>query len=173
MATALATLQKHRNVLLIDVILLAALYLVPSFSHLTAVPLYKFEPMRIALIVALLFTNRANSYIIAFTIPLASAMITGHPEPFKALLMGIEFSILVASYHYLSQLVRIPAFAALTAAILVGKLAYYAMKYAALSAGLLAGSLVSTPPQTQLILAVATAAVFGIIEHYRPGNKQL
>ena len=62
MATALATLQKHRNVLLIDVVLLVALYLVPSFSHLTATPLYKFEPMRIALIIALLFTNRANAY---------------------------------------------------------------------------------------------------------------
>lgn len=171
MATALATLQKHRNVLLIDVVLLVALYLVPSFSHLTATPLYKFEPMRIALIVALLFTNRANAYIIAFTIPLASAMITGHPEPFKALLMGIEFSILVASYNYLAQVVRIPAFAALTAAILTGKVVYYAMKFAALSAGLLTGSLVSTPFQTQLVLAIGTAAVFGLIETYRTGNK--
>ena len=171
MATALATLQKHRNVLLIDVVLLVALYLVPSFSHLTALPLYKFEPMRIALIVALLFTNRANAYIIAFTIPLASAMITGHPEPFKALLMGIEFSVLVASYSFLAQVVRIPAFAALTAAILVGKVVYYAMKFAALSAGLLAGSLVSTPFQTQLVLAVGTAVVFGLIETYRTGKK--
>ena len=171
MATALATLQKHRNVLLIDVVLLVALYLVPSFSHLTATPLYKFEPMRIALIIALLFTNRANAYIIAFTIPLASAMITGHPEPFKALLMGIEFSILVASYSYLAQVVRIPAFAALAAAILTGKVVYYAMKFAALSAGLLTGSLVSTPFQTQLVLAIGTAAVFGLIEAYRAGNK--
>ena len=173
MATALATLQKHRNVLLIDVVLLVALYLVPSFSHLTATPLYKFEPMRIALIVALLFTNRANAYIIAFTIPLASAMITGHPEPFKALLMGIEFSILVASYSYLAQVIRIPAFAALTAAILIGKVVYYAMKYAALSAGLLGGSLVSTPLQTQLVLGIGTALVFGLVEHYRMKDKKL
>jgi hypothetical protein len=173
MATALATLQKHRNVILIDVVLLAALYLLPSFSHLTALPLYKFEPMRIALIVALLFTNRANTYLIAFTIPLASAMITGHPEPFKALLMGIEFTILVAGYSYLVQKVRIPAFAALTAAILLSKVVYYAMKFAALGAGLLAGNLVSTPLQTQMVLAIGTAAVFGLIEAYRTGNKQL
>jgi hypothetical protein len=173
MATALATLQKHRNVILIDVVLLAALYLLPSFSHLTALPLYKFEPMRIALIVALLFTNRANTYLIAFTIPLASAMITGHPEPFKALLMGIEFTILVAGYSYLVQKVRIPAFAALTAAILLSKVVYYAMKFAALGAGLLAGNLVSTPVQTQMVLAIGTAAVFGLIEAYRTGNKQL
>ena len=173
MATALAVLYKHRNVLLIDVALLAALYLLPSFSHLTALPLYKLEPMRIALIIALLFTNRTNTYFIAFTIPLASAMVTGHPAPFKALLMGIEFSVLVASYSYLVRMDRFPAFAALMAGILFSKTIYYTMKFAALNAGLLAGSLVSTPFQTQLVLAVGTAVVFGLVEHYRMKNKQL
>jgi len=167
MATALATLQKHRNIILIDIVLLAALYLLPSFSHLTALPLYKLEPMRIALIVALLFTNRANTYLIAFTIPLVSSWVTGHPPPLKAVLMGIEFSILIATYGHLVQKVRIPAFVALTVAILLGKVVYYTLKFGALSAGWLGGSLVTTPVQTQLILAVLTAAVFGLIEYYR------
>ncbi len=167
MVAALASLGKHRSTFLIDAALLAGLYLLPSLSHATALPLYMFEPMRIALIIALLFTHRANAYLIAFTIPLASAMITGHPEPFKALLMGIELSILVASYGYLVRIVRIPAFAALTAAILISKLIYYTMKFAALSAGLLSGGLVSTPLQTQLVLAIGTAAVFGLVESYR------
>jgi len=114
MTAALAGLQKHRNTFLIDVALLATLYLLPSFSHVTALPLYMFEPMRVAVLIALLFTNRTNAYFIAFTIPLASAMVTGHPVPFKALLMGIELSILVATYFYLAQLARVPAFAALT-----------------------------------------------------------
>ncbi len=73
MTAALATLQRHRNVLLIDVVLLVALYLVPSFLTCTALPLYMLEPMRVALIVALLFTNRANTYFIAVTIPLVSS----------------------------------------------------------------------------------------------------
>lgn len=166
MTAALATFSKHRNTFLIDVVLLAALYLLPSVSHVTALPLYMFEPMRVALIIAMLFTNRANAYIIAFTIPLASAMITGHPEPFKALLMGIEFSIIVACYGYLVQMVRLPAFGALTAAIITGKVVYYTMKFAALGTGLLTGSLISTPPQTQLILALGTASVFGLVEHF-------
>ena len=170
MTAALAGLQRHRNTFLIDVALLATLYFLPSFSHVTALPLYMFEPMRITVVIALLFTNRANAFFIAFTIPLASMMITGHPVPFKALLMGIELSILVATYSYLVQLTRIPAFAALTGAILLSKVIYYIMKFAALSAGLLAGNLVSTPFQTQLILAVGTAAVFGLIEHFRPRN---
>lgn len=172
MAAALAAFGKHRNTFLIDVALLAALYFLPSLSHVTALPLYMLEPMRVALIIALLFTNRANAYFIAFTIPLASAMITGHPTPFKALLMGIEFSVLVACYGYLLQILRIPAFAALTAAILIGKLVYYTMKYAALGAGLLSGSLISTPLQIQLMLAVGTAAVFGLVEYSRNKGKR-
>ena len=167
MTTALATLHQHKNTLLIDVALLVALYLVPSFAHLTALPLYMLEPMRVALCVSLLFTNRANTYFIALTIPLASAMITGHPPPLKAVLMGIEFSILVASYSYLVRRPRISAFAALSAGILLSKLAYYAMKFVALSTGLLAGGLISTPLQTQLVLSIGTAAVFGLIEYYR------
>lgn len=167
MSTAIASLQKHSHVILFDVFLLTALYLLPGLSHVTALPLYMFEPMRIALILALLFTNRSNTYLLAFTIPLASSMITGHPVLFKAVLMGIELSILVATYSYLVQWKRIPAFVALTAGILVGKLIYYSMKYVALGTGLLAGSLISTPIQTQFVLAVGTAAVFGLLEHFR------
>ena len=167
MSTALASLQRHRNTFLIDVLLLTALFVLPGFSHVTALPLYMFEPMRLALIIALLFTNRTNTYLLAFTLPLASFMITGHPVLFKAVLMGIELTILVATYSYLVRGQRFPAFAALTIGILLGKLIYYTMKFAALSTGLLAGNLISTPIQTQFMLAVGTAAVFGFVEHFQ------
>jgi hypothetical protein len=172
MTAALGALNRNRNVLLIDVVLLVALYLVPGISHLTALPLYMFEPMRIALVVALLFTNRSNAYFIAVTIPLASVMLTGHPEPLKAVLMCIEFSLLVATYGYLRQGIRLPAFAALTGAILLSKIVYYTMKSVALSAGWLAGSLVSTPVHIQLGLAIGTAALFSLIEYKRTGINQ-
>ncbi len=150
MSTALAVLQRHRNVILIDIVLLSALYLVPSFSHAFAIPLYKLEPMRIALIVALLLTNRKNTYLLAFTIPLVSSWITGHPPPLKAVLMAIEFSVLVAAYGFLVRKNLIPAFVALLTAILLGKVVYYTLKLGVLSAGLLGGSLVSTPVHIQL-----------------------
>jgi hypothetical protein len=167
MTAAMASLRKHRNTVLIDIGLVAALYLLPGISHVTAFPFYMYEPMRIGLIIALLFTNRANAFLIAFTLPFASFLISGHPAPFKALLMGIELSALAAGYFYFLKTLRIPAFAALTAAILLSKLLYYTLKYAALGAGLLGGSLVSTPLQTQLVLGIGTAAVFGLLETYR------
>lgn len=167
MSTALAVLQRNRNVILIDIVLLSALYLVPTVSHAFVIPLYKLEPMRIALIVALLFTNRKNTYLLAFTIPLVSSWISGHPPPLKAVLMGIEFTVLVAAYGYFADKVRLPAFLALASGILLGKVVYYTLKYITLSVGLMGGSLVSTPVHMQLLLAAGTAAVFGVIEHYR------
>ncbi len=172
MTTALAAIHRYINLLLIDIVLLTVLYMLPGFSHLTALPLYRFEPMRIAILVAILFTNRANAYFIAFTIPLASNMFTGHPVPLKALLMGIELVILVATYSYLVRHDRFPVFAALFTAMIFGKVVYYTMKYVALNTGWLAGNLVSTPVQTQVILAVSTALIFGLVEYYRPGHKQ-
>jgi len=173
MSAAMAMLHRHWSVVLVDVILLLALYLVPSVSHLTAIPLYMFEPMRIALLVALLFTNRTNTYFIAVTIPLASVVLTGHPEPLKAVLMAIEFSVLVAAYGLLARRLRIPVVAALAAAILVSKVIYYAMKSVALDAGWLSGSLISTPLQTQLVLALGTAALFGLVEYARKRKEQV
>ena len=172
MTTALAIINRHRNDLLIDIVLLAALFLLPALSHITALPLYKLEPMRLALIVALLFTHRANAYFIAVAIPLASMTLTGHPEPLKALLMAVEYSVLVAAYAWLIRTPRMPAFAAIAAAILLGKIIYYAMKFVALDFGLLAGRLISTPVQYQLMLALGTAAVFGLVAHFhkKQGN---
>lgn len=172
MTAALAVLQKHRNVLLVDVVLLAALYVLPAVSHATALPLYMLEPMRVALIVALLFTNRANAYFIAFTIPLASYFISGHPVLFKALLMGIEYSVLVAVFAIFQQHKQVPAFFALTAGILAGKVVYYLFKYVALGAGILTGGLVSTPVMYQLLLAIGTAAAFGLVEYLRNGRHR-
>lgn len=174
MATALATLNKYRNIILIDAVLLAALYLLPSLSHLAALPLYKLEPMRVAVLVALLFTNRSNTLLLAVTVPLASSWITGHPEPVKAVLIGIELAVLAGVYLYLANARRLPAVAAILVAILSGKVLYYTLKYLALSAGILDGRLVSTPVASQLILVAGTAVIFGLIEqYYRKSQSRL
>ena len=167
MTTALATLNRYRKVIVIDVVLVTALYLLPSLSHMAALPLYKLEPMRLALLVALLFTNRTNTFLLALTIPLASSWITGHPEPLKALLIGIELTVLSAGYFFLNETKRLPALLAMLVAILLGKAVYYGLKYILLSAGLLNGTLVSTPVASQLVLAALTALIFGAIEANR------
>ena len=162
MSVVLASWNRYRTPVLVDLALLAALYLLPTVSHMVALPLYKLEPMRIALVVALLFTGRVNAYLVAWTVPFASFLLSGHPELFKAMLIGIEYSVLVAAYGYLADKRNWSPFAGLVAAILAGKVVYYALKFLSLQAGLLAGNLVSTPVLTQTLLAAGTAAVFAL-----------
>ena len=167
MGAVLTQLNRHRDVIFIDIALLAGLYLLPSLAHAAGIPLWKLEPMRIALIIAMLYTHRANAYLLALTVPMISFAVSGHPEPFKAVLMGIEFSVLVAAWDFLARAKGWTPFLALTAAILAGKVVYYTLKYLSLSAGFLDGNLVSTPVATQAILAVGTAAVFAAVEYGR------
>ncbi len=172
MSVVLASWNRYRTPVLIDIALLAALYLLPTLSHMMALPLYKLEPMRIALVVALLFTQRGNAYLLAWTSPLASFVLSGHQELFKAALIGVEYSILVAAYGFLAQRWKGSPFAALLVAILAGKVVYYALKYLSLNAGLLEGNLVSTPVLTQAVLATGTAAVFALVVHRWPGPSR-
>ena len=165
--TAQSILRRHGRTVLLDFALLAGIYLLPSLSHLLALPIYRLEPMRIAVLLALLFSHRANAWLVAITLPLASFWMSGHPEPVKAVLMGIEFSVLIATYAALRHTLRLPAIASIGAAIVVGKLVYYGSKAAVLSLGWLSGALVSTPWTLQLATAAGTAVVFGLVERLR------
>jgi hypothetical protein len=165
--TAQSILQRHGRTVLLDFALLAGIFLMPSLSHLLAMPIYLLEPMRIAVLIALLFSHRANAWLVAITLPLASFLISGHPEPVKAVLMGIEFSVLIATYAALRHTLRLPTIAAIGAAIVAGKLVYYGSKAAVLSVGWLGGALMSTPWTLQLATAAGTAIAFGLIENAR------
>lgn len=165
--TAQTILRKHGRTVLLDFALLAGIFLMPSLSHLLAMPIYLLEPMRIAVLIALLFSHRANAWLVAITLPLASFWISGHPEPVKAVLMGIEFSVLIGAYLALRHTFRLPAIVSIGAAILLGKTVYYSSKALVLSVGWLGGALTSTPWTLQLATAAGTAIAFGLIENAR------
>lgn len=83
-------------------------------------------------------------------------------KTFRKIVENVD--VLLATYSHLLRKDRVPVFLALIAGILLGKLVYYALKYVALGAGWLGGNLVSTPIQTQLILALGTAAFFAVMK---------
>lgn len=165
--TAQSILHRHGRTVLLDFALLAGIYLLPSLSHLLALPIYLLEPMRLAVLIALLFSHRANAWLVAMTLPLASFWMSGHPEPIKAVLMGLEFSVLIAAYAALRHSVRLPTMFAMGAAIVTGKIVYYGCKALLLSVGWLGGALISTPWTLQLATAAGTAVAFGLIERLR------
>ena len=157
-STNVLTNGKTKTILL-DVTLIISLYLVPTISHLLALPLYYIEPMRLMLFVSILYTNRLNAAFIAITLPLFSFAVSSHPVFFKTLLISAELLMNVFLFYYLIKITNKPLIAGFVS-ILVSKLFYYALKYILLFTALLSGSLVSTP---LIVQAIVTIVFSGLI----------
>lgn len=159
---------------------LLLIYLLPTLSHITSVPFYLLDPMRIAVLGALLCTRDwKNSLVLAVTLPLFSALIGMHPIFPKCALIAVELSVNVLLFAWFMHLVdkRIASGAvrnstaaqalsigsAAFASILLSKLLYYGLKAAVLSAGLMQMSLVSTALWIQLLVAVALSIGFALV----------
>lgn len=132
-----------------DLIALTAIYLVPVFSHLFAVPIYYAEPMRLMLVLSIMFTSKKNVMLIAFTMPLFSMLVSGHPVFYKALIMSGELLLNVILYFVL--VVRIKnKFTSMILSITLSKVAYYGLKILLLNLALISGELIATPIIFQL-----------------------
>lgn len=140
------------RIFLIDILALTFVYLVPTISHLTKLPLYFFEPMRIAVFVCLIHTTTKNTFLIAATIPLFSLIVSSHPEILKSVLITME---LLANLLLLFIFTRKGyKFSAMFISIVLSKSFYYLTKSALLQLNLIEGSLISTPVVIQWIMAI-------------------
>lgn len=155
------------TVALWDLATLGLFYLVPTLSHLTSIPFYRFEPMRCVLLLCLLFTgSKKNAYVMAPTLPLFSFLVGGHPVLAKALLMAAELSANILIFDILSRKIQGRFSAGCSSAIAMflsiaaSKALYYAVKFGCLSLGLLDGPMVATGLLTQLVVAVVLSLAF-------------
>ena len=134
-------------------------FAVPALSHLTSVPFYLLDPMRMAVLGALLFSrNWKNALVLALALPLFSFAVSGHPVYPKFLLIAAELSVNVLLFAWLSR--KMNAGIAAFVSILLSKVLYYGFKAAVLSAGLLQAELISTTIWWQLGVAVGLSAAF-------------
>lgn len=147
---------------LYDFIALIFIYFLPALSHLTSLPLYILEPMRIAVLVAAIHTNKKNTYLIVLTLPLFSFFISSHPVLLKTILMTGELMINVFLFYLILERIRNP-FLALFIGIITAKFFYYVSKYVFLSFNLIQGDLVSTPLLFQFIIAVCISIYAALI----------
>lgn len=145
-----------RSVLL-NIAGIAFVYLVPTFSHLLAAPVYYLEPMRLMVILGLVHTNRTNAVIMSLTLPAFSFLISSHPAILKASLISVELLANVILFVGLSKKVKEVAFAALIS-IVASKLFYYSIKAILLSSALMEGSLISTPLMVQAMMTLIFSA---------------
>jgi hypothetical protein len=136
-----------------DLMAIAAIYLIPSLSHLLNFPVYLFEPMRLVLILAVVHTSKANAFIIAVTLPLFSFLISLHPSLVKAGLITTELLLNVFLFFLLIKSFQNKFVVALFS-ILLSKVYYYAIKFLLLSLVLQNGNLFSTPIYIQIIMTL-------------------
>ena len=155
MENALSIIDFKSNIktYLIDFSLLLMIYFLPAISHLFAFPVYYLDPMRIALVVALVHTSKKNAYIIALTLPLFSFLISSHPQIIKSFLLSAELVITLSLFYLLKDKLK-NVFTSLFISILISKVIYYLLKFALISFALLNDRLFSTPFYFQLISAV-------------------
>jgi len=153
---------------LIDFSLLLLIYFLPALSHLFAFPVYYLDPMRIALVVALIHTSKKNAYIIAITLPLFSFLISSHPQILKSFLLSTELIINLGLFFFLKDKLK-NVFATLFISIVISKVIYYFLKFVLIYFSLLNDKLFSTPFYFQLISVFVLSSYIYIVN--RTSNK--
>lgn len=148
---------------ILDVIIFVCIYFIPSLSHHLPFPVYLFEPMRIMLFATILFSRyKHNTYLVAFSIPLFSFLMTGHPMLIKSLLMSFELLLNVAIFYWLRNRFK-SNFFNIFFSIIISKSVYYVFKYMVLEFGVIKLDFISTPLYSQVLIALFLAIIFSIL----------
>lgn len=159
---ALDIISRKVRYFFTDFLIVGFMYLLPTITHFTSIPFYLFEPMRFAVVFAIIFTNRNNSLIIALTIPLISILISSHPHLAKGLLISSELLINVVLYYYLIHRLN-NIFIVMFISILISKSFYYFSKFFFINIGLISGDLISTPIWIQYLVVLAVSICAAIL----------
>ena len=117
--------------------------------------------MRLMLVLALVHTNKRNSYLLAISMPLFSFIISGHPVLAKMVLIGLELSLNVFLFYYLVMKVKY-IFPAIFLSILLSKAVYYIMKYLLIKLALIDTPVVATPLLIQLLMTLVFSAYLSV-----------
>ena len=159
---SLADFRTSIKTYLIGFSLLLFIYFLPAISHLFAFPVYYLDPMRIALVVALIHTSRKNSFLIALTLPIFSFLISSHPQFAKTFLLSAELLLNLAFFFLLNEKIR-NVFTSLLASIIISKAIYYLLKFAFINFALLDDKLFSTPYYFQIISAILLSSYMYLV----------
>lgn len=159
-------LRKNSASYFLDILALLCVYFIPTFSHLTGVPFYLFEPMRIFIVLALIHSNRINAYILALTLPIFSFAIASHPVLIKSMIISVELVINVFVYFFLVHK-KLKSYLSLVISVIISKSVYYLFKFLLIQFFFLQSELVSTPLFIQLLTTGAFCLYALIISNIR------
>ncbi|MCK9617265.1 MAG: hypothetical protein M0R21_05460 [Lentimicrobiaceae bacterium] len=109
---------------LVDGTALALVIFVPAISHLSGMPVYYIEPMRLMLILAIIHTSKNNAFFIASILPLFSFLFSGHPIPLKMMVITAELVINTALFYFFINK-KIKVFYSVFSSIFISKIFCY------------------------------------------------
>lgn len=126
------------------------IFFVPALSHLTALPIYLIEPMRLAVILAVVYTSKRNAFIVALTLPIFSFLVSAHPVFLKSFLIMAELILNVALFFFMKKKIK-NDFISMLFSISISKTFYYSVKIVLINSLLINSDLISTPIYIQLV----------------------
>lgn len=154
--------ESPARIIIIDTVLLGVICAVPALTHWLAMPLYKMNPMLMALLAGMLLVRpKGNSYLLAVLLPVVSMLLTGMPAGGRCVCMVAELTLLTAVYGLLRE--RVPVFVAMMSAMVVGKLVFYGLLALLVSPEVLVG----TQVWFQAVLGLTLAGVYAGMEKAR------
>ncbi|HSG67118.1 MAG TPA: hypothetical protein VK994_00330 [Bacteroidales bacterium] len=145
---------KISTSLLLDALAVLFIVYIGKLSVSFDFPLYDIDPMRLCVVLAIVFTPRWNGWLLALLLPAASYFFGVQPHIYKSGIMAIELLINVWMFWYLYDKIKFSLLAMLLS-IMFSKLVYYLLKYLCLQMGWIYGDLISTPLDTQIITTLA------------------
>ena len=152
-AISLLDFKANIKTYLIDFSMFLFIYFLPALSHLFSFPVYYLDPMRIALVLGLIYTSKKNTYLIALTLPLFSFLISSHPQFIKSILLSAELIINISLFFLFKEKIK-NVFTSLLLSIVISKAIYYLLKFTFISLALLDDKLFSTPYYFQIVSIV-------------------
>lgn len=164
-AVSLPIVKSNSGIIIFNIAILSAIYLLPAVSHLMAFPHYYFDPMRFALVFAVLHTSKRNTFFIALTLPLFSFLISSHPSLVKSGLLTTELLLNVFLYFVFVQKFNSRVIS-LMFSIIFSKVIYYLLKYISIETGILTDRLFSTPFYYQSITVFLISLYVLIFEFF-------
>lgn len=151
---------KYNRTILIDILFVVFIYMVPTISHLLRFPLYMLDPMRLSVLGSyLILRSRYNALILAFTLPLVSFLLSGHPIICKNVIIAIELALNVLIIDGLMK-TRLNMFSIVFISIIMSKIVYYILKYILISYGLLRTTIIDTNLLIQFGVAILLSILF-------------
>ena len=157
------------RIIITDIVALIFVGLVPAVSHLFSIPVYYIEPMRVMLVLALLFSSRWNAYALAIALPLFSFLVSGHPFPLKMMIIMAELLINAWLFLYFYRKTKM-SFISSFGSILISKVFCYGMYFIVFSMAFVRDEAGTSFILAQVILTLLLSSIVWYIAHRRKQN---